>query len=64
MLISVLGTGIVGRSLAGALAAAGHDAVVGTRDVGETSARADVAEWVGAHPGVPLVPLTEAGAHA
>jgi predicted dinucleotide-binding enzyme len=64
MLISVLGTGIVGRSLAGALAAAGHDAVVGTRDVGETSARADVAEWVGAHPDVPLVPLTEAGAHA
>lgn len=64
MRISVLGTGIAGRSLAGALAAAGHDVVVGTREVRESAARADVAEWVAAHGDVPLVPLAEAGAHA
>src|SRR5689334_14749753 len=64
MRISVLGTGIAGRTLAGALAAAGHDVVVGTRDVAETGARPDVAEWVGDHGDVPLVPLADAGAHA
>ena len=64
MRISVLGTGIAGRSLAGALAAAGHDVVVGTRDVDETAARADVAEWVAGHADVRLVALAEAGAHA
>ena len=64
MRISVLGTGIAGRTLAGALAAAGHDVVVGTRDVDETAARADVAEWVAGHADVRLVALAEAGAHA
>jgi predicted dinucleotide-binding enzyme len=64
MRISVLGTGIAGRTLAGALAAAGHDVVVGTRDVGETAARPDVAEWMTGHADVRLVPLAEAGAHA
>jgi 8-hydroxy-5-deazaflavin:NADPH oxidoreductase len=64
MRISVLGTGIAGRTLAGALTAAGHDVVVGSRDVGVAAARADVAEWVAGHADVPLVPLAEAGAHA
>jgi len=64
MRISVLGTGMAGRTLAGALAAAGHDVVVGTRDVDETAARADVAEWVAGHADVRLVALAEAGAHA
>jgi predicted dinucleotide-binding enzyme len=64
MRISVLGTGSAGRTLAGALAAAGHDVVVGTRDVGETSARQDVAEWAADHPDLPLVGLPEAGGHA
>jgi predicted dinucleotide-binding enzyme len=64
MRISVLGTGMAGRTLAGALEGAGHDVVVGTRDVGETAVRPDVAEWVAAHGDVPVVPLAEAGAHA
>ena len=64
MRISVLGTGMAGRTLAGALAVAGHDVVVGTRDVDETAARADVAEWVAGHADVRLVALAEAGAHA
>ena len=48
----MLGTGLAGRTLAGALAGRGHDVVVGTRDVDVTSARPDVAEWQGAHPGI------------
>lgn len=63
MRISVLGTGTVGRALSGALAAAGHDVLVGTRDVEATSSRPEVAEWAAASPGVRLVPLAEAGSH-
>jgi len=59
----VLGTGIVGRTLAAALAGRGHDLVVGTRDVDATATRPDVAEWQAAHPGVRLVPLGETAAH-
>jgi 8-hydroxy-5-deazaflavin:NADPH oxidoreductase len=64
MRIAVLGTGLAGRTLAGALAQCGHDVVVGTRDVEVTAARPDVAEWTTANPGVPLVPLAAAGEHA
>jgi predicted dinucleotide-binding enzyme len=64
MRIAVLGTGLAGRTLAGALAQCGHDVVVGTRDVDVTAARPDVAEWAAANPGVPLVPLATAGEHA
>ena len=59
----MLGTGIVGRTLAAALAGRGHDLVVGTRDVDATTTRPDVAEWQAAHPGVRLVPLGESAAH-
>jgi predicted dinucleotide-binding enzyme len=52
MRIAVIGTGVVGRTLAQALQQAGHDVVVGTRDPGETSGRE---EWAGL--GVPLQPL-------
>lgn len=41
MRIAVLGTGIVGRAVGGALAAAGHEVVVGTRDVAATQARGE-----------------------
>jgi predicted dinucleotide-binding enzyme len=41
MQIAVLGTGVVGRTLAPALAAAGHEVVVGTRDPAATKARDD-----------------------
>jgi predicted dinucleotide-binding enzyme len=71
MRIAILGTGIVGRTLADKLAALGHDVVIGTRDVGETMARAEpdgmgnppYAVWAGANPAVRLVPYAEAGAH-
>jgi predicted dinucleotide-binding enzyme len=41
MRISVLGTGTVGRTLAGRLAELGHDVVIGTRDPAETLARTE-----------------------
>jgi predicted dinucleotide-binding enzyme len=71
MKIAVLGTGMVGRALAGRLAGLGHDVVVGTRDVTETLARTapgamgtpPYAAWQHANPQVRLVPFPEAGAH-
>lgn len=39
MRVAVLGTGVVGRTLAGGLAARGHDVVVGTRDPSVTAER-------------------------
>jgi hypothetical protein len=41
MTIAVLGTGVAGRTLASALAGAGHDVVSGTRDAAATQARGD-----------------------
>ncbi|MGZ4582592.1 MAG: NAD(P)-binding domain-containing protein, partial [Nocardioidaceae bacterium] len=41
MRIAVLGTGMVGRTLAPAFADAGHEVVVGTRDPAVTKARED-----------------------
>ena len=38
MKIAILGTGMVGQTLAAALAAKGHDVVIGTRDVAKTLA--------------------------
>ena len=67
MRIAVLGTGVAGRTLAGAFAERGHDVVVGTRDVDDTLARTDspsYAEWAAEHPDVRLVPFAEAGTHA
>ena len=52
MRIAVIGTGVVGRTLAQALQRAGHDVVVGTRDPDETAGRD---EWTGLE--VPLRPL-------
>lgn len=53
MKIAVLGTGMVGRTLAPAFQRLGHDVVVGTRDPVATRARE---EWT---PDVPLVPYGE-----
>jgi 8-hydroxy-5-deazaflavin:NADPH oxidoreductase len=69
--IAVLGTGVVGRTLAEAFAAQGHDVVMGTRDVAATLARTDpgdragqsVAEWSRAHPGITLLSIPDAGQH-
>ena len=71
MKIAVLGTGMVGRALAGRLAELGHDVVVGTRDPQETLARSEpdamgtppYAQWQQDHPGVRLVGFAEAGVH-
>jgi 8-hydroxy-5-deazaflavin:NADPH oxidoreductase len=67
--ITVLGTGMVGRVLAGRLAALGHDIVVGTRDVEETLGRTDpdamgnppFGEWQRAHESVRLAAFADAG---
>jgi len=71
MRIGVLGTGMVGRALAGRLAGLGHAVVVGTRDVDKTLAGTDpdamgnpsYAEWQEGNPAVRLVPFAEAGGH-
>ena len=64
MRIAVLGTGEVGRALAGRLAEVGHEVVVGTRDPERTRAREDYAGWLAERPGVGLVTNAEAGTHA
>ena len=68
MKIAVIGTGMVGRTLAGRLEELGHDVVVGTRDVEQTVARTEpgmlghppYAKWQPAHPKVRLLPFPEA----
>ena len=71
MRIGVLGTGMVGRGLAGRLAELDHEVVIGTRDVEQTLSRTDpdamgnppYAEWQQGNPSVRLVPFAEAGPH-
>lgn len=70
--IAVLGTGSVGRAIAGRLAELGHAVVVGTRDPEATLARTEpdqmgnpsFASWRGEHPGVGLATFAEAAAGA
>jgi predicted dinucleotide-binding enzyme len=70
MQIAVLGTGIVGRTLAGAAARAGHDVAIGTRDPEATLARTEgdamgnppYSVWQADHPDVALLPFAEAAA--
>src|SRR6478735_1555550 len=62
MRITVLGTGAVGRALAGRLDDLGHDVAMATRDPSATSARDDHAAWASDHAAVRLVPFEEAGA--
>jgi 8-hydroxy-5-deazaflavin:NADPH oxidoreductase len=61
--VHVLGTGAVGRRLAGALAERGHEVTVGTRDPDATRARAAgdevLATWLDDHAGLPLVAFTQ-----
>lgn len=72
MTIAVLGTGSVGRTLAGRLSELGHDVVIGTRDTGATLARSEpdamgnppFAVWQAEHPAVRLAPFAEAAADA
>lgn len=71
MNFAVLGTGIVGRSIAARLDELGHGVTIGTRDPAATLARTDTdqmgnppfAEWAGQHP-IPLATYADAAAHA
>jgi predicted dinucleotide-binding enzyme len=70
MRIAVLGTGTVGRTVAGKLSELGHDVVIGTRDPQATLARTEsdamgnppYSTWQAEHPGVRLAPFAEAAA--
>ena len=72
MKIAVLGTGTVGRAVAGALAHLGHDVVVGTRDPQATLARtepdamgtAPFAQWHAAHGEIKVGTYADAAARA
>jgi predicted dinucleotide-binding enzyme len=71
MRIGVLGTGMVGRAIAGRLAGQGHEVVVGTRDVASTTARTEpdargipaYQTWAADHPGVKLGTFADAAGH-
>ena len=68
--IAVLGTGTVGRTVAGKLSELGHDVVVGTRDPAATLARTEpdamgnpaYPTWQADHPAVRLASFAEAAA--
>jgi 8-hydroxy-5-deazaflavin:NADPH oxidoreductase len=70
--IAVLGTGPVGKSVAGKLAELGHEVVVGTRDPDGTLARTEpdtfgnppFSAWLEQNPRVEMVTLAEAAAGA
>lgn len=72
MKIAVLGTGMVGRTISGALAGLGHDVVMGTRDPQATLARTEpdmmgtppFAQWHAANPGLRLATFADAAADA
>lgn len=64
MRIAVLGTGSVGRAVAGRLAGLGHGVSVGTRHPEETAAREEYAAWAADHPDVRLTTFAEAAADA
>ena len=68
--VGVLGTGIVGRTLAGKIASLGHQVVMGTRDpdaslaVTESSPRGlePLSDWLGANEGVSLGTFADSAA--
>jgi len=68
MKLGIFGTGIVGQTLAGALAAKGHDVMIGTRDPQATMQRESASgatrtpfrDWYAGHAAVKLGTFTEA----
>jgi predicted dinucleotide-binding enzyme len=60
MRIAVLGTGPVGRAVAGRLAELGHEVTIGTRDPDDTAGREEYSAWASGHPGVGLAPFAAA----
>lgn len=71
MKIAILGTGMVGQTLAAKLDSLGHDVQIGTRDVAGTLARdtpdgfgnPPLRVWAEAHPRVGLATMAAAAAH-
>lgn len=70
MRTGVLGTGSVGRALAGRLAELGHDVMLGTRDVGGLMRRPagprdseSFAEWLDRTPQVSVGTFSQAASH-
>lgn len=72
MKFAVLGTGVVGQTIAARLDELGHEVTIGTRDPQATLARTDpdmmgnppYAVWAGEHPGVQLATFADAAAGA
>lgn len=72
MNIAVLGTGVVGRAIAGRLVDLGHEVAVGTRDPAATLARSEPdsmgnppwATWAATHPAARLATFADAAAGA
>ena len=64
MRIAVLGSGPVGRAIAGRLAGLDHQVVMGTRDPGATGGRSDVVAWLTENPDVTLATFADAAANA
>jgi predicted dinucleotide-binding enzyme len=72
MRVGVLGTGVVGETLAAKVAELGHEVMVGTRDVEAAVARTEpgaaggqpFSEWVSQHPDVKVGTFAEAAGHA
>jgi predicted dinucleotide-binding enzyme len=70
--LAVLGTGMVGRTIAGRLLDLGHDVIVGTRDPKATRGRTEpdgmgnppFTTWLEAHPSTRLTTFADAAAEA
>lgn len=71
MRYAILGTGVVGRTIAGKLTSLGHEAVIGTCDPQATLARTEpdglgnppYSQWQAEHPQVRLETFADAAAH-
>jgi predicted dinucleotide-binding enzyme len=71
MKVAMIGTGVVGRTLAGKMASLGHEVVIGTRDVQALMARTEIgraeretfAAWHAANQGVRVASFAEAARH-
>ena len=63
MNITILGTGMVGRTLAESLLSHDHRVTMGTRDVASTEEKTGEGSfslWHSAHASIPLLPFAEA----
>lgn len=69
MKIGILGTGVVGKTLAAKLVELGHEVMIGTRDVAQTMAKTETdmmgisafKEWYASNPKVKVGNFSEAG---